>query len=262
MRHFLLTDLEGPAGVWLWKQTREGENAAKLAAMRLLTGEVNAVTEGILEADPNAEVLVWDGHGTGGLLFEQLHERVQYLPGEVPLLVGLRRGVDALYFVGQHAMAGTPDAPLCHTYSSLTVEEYRLNGVPIGEFGCRAALAGELGIPTVFLSGDDKAAAEARTLVPDIVTVVTKQGVGVQAAIHLTHPEACRRLRAGAVECAKRVRELSPLRMAPPYELCIRVLPEKSIDRYLAKEGEQIDARTVAFRAERLDDLPVIWSSR
>src|SRR5947209_16198723 len=111
MRHFLLTDLEGPAGVWQWRHTRE-EGPAKVAAMRLLTGEVNAVTEGILQADPAAEVVVWDGHGSGGLLYEELHPRLLYLPGQAPLLRGLRRGADALYFVGQHAMAGTPDAPL------------------------------------------------------------------------------------------------------------------------------------------------------
>jgi len=41
MRYFLLTDLEGPAGVDAWAQTREGEGPAKTGAMRLLTGEVN-----------------------------------------------------------------------------------------------------------------------------------------------------------------------------------------------------------------------------
>lgn len=57
MRHFLLTDLEGPAGVWLWQQMRK-EGSAKMRAMRLLTGEVAAATRGILEADPQAEVVV------------------------------------------------------------------------------------------------------------------------------------------------------------------------------------------------------------
>lgn len=57
MRQFLLTDLEGPAGVWLWQQTRE-EESAKTRAMRLLTSAFAAVTRGILEADPQADLVM------------------------------------------------------------------------------------------------------------------------------------------------------------------------------------------------------------
>jgi D-aminopeptidase len=46
-----MTDLEGPAGVNRWIQTREGETPEKAAAMRLLTAEVNAAIKGIHEAD-------------------------------------------------------------------------------------------------------------------------------------------------------------------------------------------------------------------
>jgi D-amino peptidase len=253
-----LTDLEGPAGVWLWRQTREGEGPAKTAAMRLLTGEVNAVTDGILEGDPGAEVLVWDGHGSGGLLYEELHPHLLYLPGQVPLLTALRRDVAALYFVGQHAMAGTPDAPLCHTYSSLTVAEYRLNGQPAGEFGCRAALAGELGIPTVFVGGDDKTVAEARALVPAIVGVETKVGLGIQAAMHLSHPDSCRRLRLAAADAARRAFSIAPYRVPGPYQLRVEVLAGHEIDGYLARGAVRGGARAAVFAAERLQDLPVI----
>jgi D-amino peptidase len=257
MRHFLLTDLEGPAGVWLWRQTRE-EGPAKERAMHLLTQEVAAVTEGILQADSEAEVLVWDGHGSGGLIYEELHQRLLYVPGQVPLLRALQRGVDALYFVGQHAMAGTPEAPLCHTNSSLSVAAYRLNGTPVGEFGCRAALAGELGIPTVFLSGDDKAVAEARALVPAIVAVVTKEGLGIQAAIHLSHAESCRRLERGARQAAEQVGAIAPYRVPGPYVLHVDALVGHEVDGYLARGARRQDTRTAVFEAPRLQDLPVI----
>ena len=184
-RYFILTDLEGPAGVYNWTQTR-AEGPAKERAMHLLTAEVNACVEGILSVDPGAEVVVWDGHGTGGLWPEELHPDARYLPGTYGRPYLFPEGFDGLLFVGQHAMAGTPDGPLCHTYSSRHVEYYRLNGAPIGEFGCRAALAGSFGIPTLFLAGDDKAATEALALVPDLVTAVTKRGLGVQAALHLS----------------------------------------------------------------------------
>src|ERR1051326_3394278 len=175
MKIHIMTDLEGPAGVNRWIQTREGETLEKAAAMRLLTAEVNAAVEGIRQADPDAEVIVYDGHGTGGIVFEELHPDAQViLHGSgmrIPYCLDL--SFDALYFVGQLAMAGTPNAPLCHTYSSRRVEYFRLNGKFIGEIGCLAAIAGSMGIPTVFLSGDDKACAEAEALQPEIVTVPT-----------------------------------------------------------------------------------------
>ena len=66
MKIYILTDLEGVAMVSRFSQTRE-EGPQKQAAMRLLTQEVNAAVDGILDVDADAEIVVWDGHGTGGL---------------------------------------------------------------------------------------------------------------------------------------------------------------------------------------------------
>ena len=253
LRHFLLTDLEGPAGVWQWSQTRE-EGRPKRRAMRLLTDEVGAVADGILDADPAAEIAVWDGHGSGGIVYERLHPRTVLLPGQVPLLRALRMGWDALYFVGQHAMAGTEDAPLCHTYSSRTVAEYRLNGQPVGEFGCRQALAAELGIPTVMIAGDDRAVAEARAVLPDIVAVATKIGLGVEAAMSISTQACHAALRAAAASAARRLPvPASP--MPPPYVLRIEMLPGHGIGGWLAAGARADGPRAAVFEADRLAEL-------
>ena len=176
MKAYIMTDLEGVAGVQRWAQTRE-PGPLKEQAMRLLTAEVNAAVDGVLDVAPDADIVVWDGHGNGGLDVEQLHPAARLIPrGPISPPYYLDEGFDALYFVGQHAMAGTPDAPLSHTYSSRSIDYYKLNGVAMGEFGCRAALAGTLGIPTVFLSGDDKAVAEAQALIPALHGASVKQG--------------------------------------------------------------------------------------
>ena len=134
LRIHVITDLEGAAMVFRFDQTRVAEpTPAKLEAMRLLTAEVNACVDGILDFDPGADVVVWDGHGSGGIVYESFHRQARLLPHlHTPAPYGLDGTFDALFFVGQHAMAGTPDAPLAHTYSSRTVEHYRLNGEPIG----------------------------------------------------------------------------------------------------------------------------------
>src|SRR4051812_4784247 len=106
MRAYVLTDLEGAALVFRWEQVLE-DGAPKQGAMRQLTREVNACIDGILAADPDAEILVRDGHGFGGIRYDELHERAQLLPHantQRPFCLDL--GFDALFVVGQHAMAG------------------------------------------------------------------------------------------------------------------------------------------------------------
>jgi D-amino peptidase len=155
-RIYIITDLEGPAGVESFKQTRE-DGPLREEARGWLTEEVNATVSGILDAAPDAVVDVWDGHGSGGILKGNLHPQAHYLRAENPRKALVPGAYDAVYFVGQHAMAGTPFAPLAHTYSSRSIAYFRLNGMFTGELGARTALAGARGIPVIFISGDDKA---------------------------------------------------------------------------------------------------------
>lgn len=71
MRVFIITDLEGVSMVSRFAQTRDYREAPELKreAVALLTAEVNAAVDGVLDADPDAQVVVWDGtspHGTPG----------------------------------------------------------------------------------------------------------------------------------------------------------------------------------------------------
>ncbi len=258
MKAFVITDLEGVAGVQRWNQTRES-GPQKEQAVRLLTAEVNAAVDGILDTFPDAQVVVWDGHGSGGLDIERLHPGASFIPrGPISPPYFLDEGFDALYFVGQHAMAGTPDAPLSHTYSSRTVEYYKLNGILMGEFGCRAALAGTLGIPTVFVSGDDKVVAEARALIPGIYGAAVKQGRGIEMAIHLSPQQARDLVRQTAAEATRHWTDVPPLVLEPPYELEIRVLRNVDVTSFQRRaNAEQLDDRTFRLRSSSLCDLMV-----
>lgn len=260
MRIYILTDLEGPAGVNLWAQTREGETPLKREAMHLLTQETNAAIEGILQAAPDSEIIVLDGHGSGGLLFEELHSAAQvFMHGVLPnrtCYIDAAMPCDALMFVGQHAMAGVVDGPLCHTFSSRSIEYYKLNGQFIGETGCTAARFGHRGVPTVFLAGDHRACEEAEAIIPGIVTVATKQGLGVQYALHLSAHESRRRIREGAAQAVARIGEIEPYRIHGPYELEICVLEGVGLEGYLESgKYQKVDERTVVRRGTTVEQL-------
>jgi D-amino peptidase len=258
MKAFVITDLEGVAGVQRWQQTRE-RGPQNEQAIRLLTAEVNAAVDGILDAVPGADIVVWDGHGSGGINVETLHAGARFIPrGPIAPPYTLDEGYDALYYVGQHAMAGTPNAPLSHTYSSRTIDYYKLNGILMGEFGCRAALAGRYGIPTVFLSGDDKAVAEARALVPGIYGAPVKEGRGIELAIHLSPQRARQLIREMAAEATRHLGDIPPFVLSAPYEQEIRVLKNVDVSGYRRRAGaEQLDDRTFVLRSDRLSDLSI-----
>jgi D-amino peptidase len=222
--------------------------------MHQLTREVNACVAGIHSVDKAAEVGVWDGHGSGGLFAADVVGAEVFASNSKPHT--RISDYDALLFVGQHAMAGTPFAPLCHTFSSLTIAYYRLNGIFIGEFGFWAFFAGSLGVPTIFLAGDDKAALEAQMLIPEIETAAVKWGKGWEAAVHRSSEEACTVVQAGAAQAVRRMKAIPPLiGLKPPYRLEIRYY--NSFDRAKwAKPGVTvIDDRTLVMEADTLPDL-------
>jgi D-amino peptidase len=243
--------------VFHFGQTRDNPptHPVRAEAMRILTREINACIDGILDFDPHAEVLVWDGHGSGGIWYEDVHEKARWTRGsQMPW--GLDETYDAVFFVGQHAMAGTPKSPLAHTYSSKTIEHYKLNGQPIGEFGMRAYMAGTLfNVPVAFISGDDKTVLEAQALVPNIVGVAVKEGTGLQGAFSLSPAEARRRIRAGATRACELIRAgaIAPVKLAPPYAWEVRYLEgqEAGLESLVRRPGvERVDARTAVLRTD------------
>ncbi|MEA3403194.1 MAG: M55 family metallopeptidase [Armatimonadota bacterium] len=257
MKVYIITDLEGPALISRFNQTRDVDPAEKPRWMALLTGEVNACIDGILDFDPDAEVIVWDGHGSGGILEEQFHRDAKLIArGPISAPYHLDDSFDALMFVGQHARAGT-DGVLCHTYSSKTIEYYKINGVELGEFGCRALMAGTMGVPAIFIAGDDVAVEEARELAPNIVGAAVKQALGRELAIHLSHGAACELIRERAREACERLDEIEPYLFEGPYTQEIRYLEGAGIQGALDAGWEFVDNRTVRKTADDICELRV-----
>jgi D-amino peptidase len=159
-------------------------------------------------------------------------------------------------FVGQHAKMGDRGV-LCHTYSSKSIEYYKINGVELGEFGCRALMAGTMGVPSVFVAGDDAAVEEAQELVPNIVGAAVKQALSRELAIHLSHEAACALIREKAAEAVRMIHEIKPYYFAGPYTQEVRVLEGVSIQGYLDGGWEYVDARTVRKTRDDICELSI-----
>jgi len=252
---YVFTDLEGVAGVDDWDPRNrdygpQAKGVAERAEMqRLLTGEVNAAAEGLFAAGVE-EILVVDGHGAGRtILVEELISGVQIGRGtERPnWLVGISPRYDALMQVGMHAMAGTPDACLAHTQSRGYT--YRINGREFGEMEQAALLAGELGIPWVFASGDAHACREAEAWVPGMVTAPVKTGLSTTCAIHLTPADARVLIRERVQEAVARTGEIEPLALEGPFVMEIE--REEPWPAQIRPGAERVDAFTIRYMGER-----------
>ncbi|MGD0094043.1 MAG: M55 family metallopeptidase [Planctomycetota bacterium] len=220
MRIYLVTDLEGVAGVYTWEDREDTslENHERRARQRRwLAREVSAAVDGF-HAGGAAEVVVNDGHGAGYTIdLDELDPRAWVVNGsERPAwLPYLDETCAATGLVGAHAKAGTAGACLHHTMSK-GVQNWTFNGVSLGEAGVQAAIAGHYGVPFVFISGDVYACREMEQLVPGIVTAPVKVGLSRTSALHRTPQEACQIIRAGAQHAMKAIGGIKPFKLDSP----------------------------------------------
>lgn len=263
MKIYMITDLEGVAGVARWDQTGT-DQPGYAQATRLMTEEVRACVAGIQSVEADAEIWVWDAHGPGSIDLERFPSGALLLNrGPIDPPAFLDGSFDAVFFLGQHAKAGTRNGNLAHTYSSQSYAWFKINGLELGEFGCRAALAGSMGVPTLFVSGDDTMIAEARALIPDIYGAQVKIGLGPQLALHLAPEDARDLIRDTSADAASalftaQAGEIEPFVIdGPPYEQEIRIAGRTDPNPLLRQGFAQVDALTFVKTAERLQDLHI-----
>ncbi|MGW1291633.1 M55 family metallopeptidase [Streptomyces sp. NPDC002533] len=253
MKTLISVDMEGVSGIVHPSETNP-ERYDYQRGRELMTADANAVIAGVLDADPTADVLVADAHGTfRNLLPEQLDRRARLVRGKprtLHMLAGLDADTDAALLVGYHVRAGEGPGVLAHTMND-AILDVRVAGRSLGEIGLNAAMAGHLGVPVVLLSGDDAACAELTELVPAAVTVPVKEALGAAAAVTL-HPEEARdRLRRAAADAVTRRTEIPPLALTGPLDVEVDLAGAHTVDLATLVPGvsRAAGARTVAFTA-------------
>ena len=206
-------DMEGLGGVAAYShvmmQGVEYERARKWMA-----DEANACIDGAASVGAR-RILVNDSHGAMHNIFaDDLDPRAELVVGTAKpwsMGQGIDGGYDTCFFVGYHGRAGHPKAVLDHTYASRAIFECRLNGKPVGETTLNAYLAGHFGATVSLVSGDDATCREGRALVPEVVTVKTKDATGRFSA-KMIHPSRVQEaLREGAARAVGIAQTLKPL---------------------------------------------------
>ena len=183
MNVLIMADLEGISGVYTREQVLPSQSRF-IEGRKYLTRDINVCADALKAAGVD-KVFVRDCHGGSyALIWDEVGESVdEVICGAVgderfPLI----DEIDAVILFGYHAMAGTAKGLLEHTFSSVSVQNYYLNGERVGEIAIDAAILAEHGKPVIMVSGDTNACAEARLFLPWVATAEVKRSLHCMGA--------------------------------------------------------------------------------
>lgn len=256
---YISADGEGVAGVTTWEVQAEAKGREYQQFRRLMTQEVNAAVAGAFDGGAT-QVVVSDSHGDGqNIDVELLDPRallVRSFPRPLLMMQGIDNTFSAAIFIGYHAGEGQLGAVLSHTLTGHRILQIKLNGTPVAEADFNAALAGDFGVPIVFLSGDQFAGDEARRLLGPIETVTVKQAIGFNSATTM-HPEKARQLiREGVKRAVTRRSEVKPYKVPHPITLQItfKQVLDAEVFSYLPNV-QRPDGRTIVFTGRDMSEV-------
>lgn len=258
MKIYLMTDLEGVAGVYKWENredTSRENHERRCRQRRWLANEVSGAAEGLFEVGAE-QIIVNDAHGAGYTIdLDHVDPRVEIIHGqERPFwLPFLDETCDATGIVGGHAKASTPDANLCHTMSG-AIRQWSFNDIPLGEMGLQAAIAGHYGVPFVFCTGDAHACREMEDLVPGCVTVPVKWGTSRLSAMTMPPAEASECIREAALRALEAIEQVEPFDLGSPVHFRDE-RHDPTFDPEEPGEFRVIDAHTREVEAENIIEL-------
>jgi D-amino peptidase len=250
LKIYISVDMEGVAGVVTGDQLIPGGFEYE-RFRRFMTDEAVAAVRGA-QAAGATEVVVSDSHGNGESLMIELFPKdvriVRSWPRHGEMMAGLDSSFAAALFVGYHASTTNPKGVRAHTISSAHFTRVALNGTAVTEAELNAAYAGAMGVPVVFISGDDAAISEVTGRLGSMQSVITKKSLGFHSAETLTPAAACDLIYQGALAAVAHRDQRKPYVVSTPVTLDIsfKSYTTAEIVSYL-RSVERADSHSIRF---------------
>ena len=254
---YISSDMEGVVGAVTGEQM--GPSGFEYQQFReFMTAEVNAAIEGARSAGAG-EILVADSHGNGqNLLIDKLPKDVKIVrswPRPLDMVGGLDDSFDGVIFLGYHASSDNLTGVRAHTFSSSRLTSVKLNGTPVTEGAWNAAIAGELGVPVIMVSGDDAAVEEVSSLVGNVEGAVVKWALSLHSAKTLQPEAAYDLIREKAARAVKNIKKYKPYRVKNPatVDLGFKNYSPVELLSYLSL-FERTGSHTIRFSAKTMEE--------
>ncbi len=258
---YISSDMEGVVGAVTGEQL--GPSGFEYQRFReFMTAEVNAAIEGARSAGAG-EILVADSHGNGqNLLIDKLPKDVKIVrswPRPLDMVGGLDDSFDGVIFLGYHASSDNLTGVRAHTFSSGRLTSVKLNGTPVTEGAWNAAIAGELGVPVIMVSGDDAAVEEVISLVGNVEGAVVKWALSLHSAKTLQPEAAYDLIREKAARAVKNIKKYKPYRVKNPatVDLGFKNYSPVELLSYLSL-FERTGSHTIRFSAKTMEEASQI----
>ena len=258
MKVFILTDLEGIAGVTdIEYMRRDGEKYA--TACDCLEKSINLAVGAAFDAGAD-EVYYLDGHGGGGNVEESAIDKRAVRCGIKGWQDIIQSGeIDCQIEIGAHARPGTIGGFLDHTLSSMHFFTYKVNGIEMSEYSLHALFCSAHKVPIVACIGDAAACRQAKEYNPTIYTGSVK--FATERNFSTDYDDADEILVNTVKEAILNYKSVGLYNLAAPYTVEVTYYRTDMCEAVLARGTEgvrRIDARTIAKTVdiiERYDDL-------
>ncbi len=252
-RILLYHDMEGLAGEDDWRQFNFSHPEQYKKGQELLTADINAVVEGLYQGGAGL-VHVVDAHGSGNqdpdVLLDKLDKRASMVTRDV----SFRQYVDivepdvydAVVCVGMHAKTGSGGFA-SHTFT--LGMDIIMDDKSITETELVAYSWGRVGVPVIFVSGDDKLAGDLKTM-PWIQYVITKKATSASTVELFPVDQVHKEMIAKAAISVKNISKAKVLKLNEPFKAGLRVVPPASLDRLKNFPGIEYKEDRVFFMAK------------
>lgn len=254
LRVLVYHDMEGLAGQDDYRTFNYSHPEHYARGRALLAADINAVVDGLFAGGATSVEIV-DAHGSGNpdpdLDTALLDRRATQLTRDSAFrqYVDIVRPdtYDAVVAVGMHAKTGSGGFA-SHTYT--LGMDLVFNGQSITETELVAMSWGRVGVPVIFVSGDDKLAGDLATM-PWIQYVITKHATSASTVrlrpVDSVHAE----MRAKAAEAVRRLSESRVMTVTTPVRAALRVVPPASLAMLRGVPGIRLDedGSRVSFEA-------------
>jgi D-amino peptidase len=164
---------------------------------------------------------------------------------------------DLVFFVGYHCRVGSAHGVGNETVLGREMIEIRMNGVPVGESEINASVCAYYGVPVGMVSGDDLYCNEARHVLGDVETAITKYAIGRWTARCLAPERSWANIRQAAKRAVERGGDFKPYQISGP--ITYEIEWTSTAEAYMAAlmpGVEQKNPRTVVVRG---DDALTAW---
>lgn len=262
MKVMIFADYPGTCGVRCIAQGSGSETIEVSRSMKnQQLNEINACIDGLHDAGVD-EILVWDNDPRS--------------PDENPVNVyNIRPGVclansrdyaapvarldasfDAAIHLGAWSMNHTPGGFMAQTLDGKIFDTIKINGEYIGDIGINILRNAYFSVPTILVSGDDKACLEAvRFNGTPLETVVTKKGLSRHKSLNHSPADVCAQLRKKAADAIRNLSAFQVKKIAPPYTAEIRTISQNFIMGWVMGGNKQLNDQTVEIHSDDLLDL-------